>query len=69
MDWKPIESAPRDGTPFLAFLTKWRPDFAVLRFVADRWDASGWRVCGVESEWVWQDEPTHWMPLPSPPSS
>lgn len=65
--WQPIETAPKDGYPFLAYVERYR-DAVVLRFVPERWDASGWQVCGTE-EWMWQDVPTYWQPLPEPPAS
>jgi len=65
MTWQPIETAPKeDKAEFLA-ATRW--GLAVLCFVADRWETSGWRVGGSE-DWLWQDDATHWMPLPDPPA-
>lgn len=76
--WRPIESAPRDGTPILA----WAPmatEPAIARWF--KWDAGdeGWLTELVDGG-PWKDdqhfaeywaetsyEPTHWMPLPSPP--
>ena len=64
-DWKPIETAPRDGTQILV------EDLSVACIVA--WWSS------MHSAFVWihpdlcQSEgtaylnPTHWMPLPPPP--
>ena len=57
--WQPIETAPKDGTWFLAH----RPAWALPEIV--RWSS----YCGG----YWQSmetsvEPTHWMPLPSPPT-
>ena len=58
--WKPIETAPRNGTAILLRSKKGR--------IADgAWIAAtnkvGW--------WAWAyvgQEPTHWMPLPEPPN-
>jgi hypothetical protein len=50
--WRPIETAPKDGTIFLAtegsamVTTYWHPN---------QWKAVDWA------------NPTHWMPLPPPP--
>lgn len=67
--WRPIETAPRDGTVLLTF----NPDLWVGRVIFDarirmaRWsvDADTWYIQGVNS--TIPLEPTHWMPLPQPP--
>lgn len=62
--WQPIETAPKDGTHFWAFeeaseekqyVCWWKDDFS-------NWE--GWTT-------TWDDEPnpTHWQPLPPPPST
>lgn len=59
-DWRPIETAPRDGTVLLV----WRES------------ERGYDHARMGTDWfeggVWQRSrrlmpPTHWMPLPSPP--
>ena len=60
MDWKPIESAPKDGTHLLLYYR-----FASERRISEgRWSQHG-------NCWVTFDDPmvraTHWMPLPPPP--
>lgn len=62
--WKPIKSAPRDGTAFLACIDDEPPKMAVCYLSIDGTlclDATGSIVD--EDEF----EPTHWMPLPDPP--
>ena len=67
-EWQPIETAPKDGTPILAyvedvaiqmeysyFLKEWGPVWLA---------AHGCGCCGEYSV----PEPTHWMPLPDPPT-
>lgn len=62
-EWKPIGTAPKDGTPFLTF----SPELATGPYggvdVAgfDDEEAAFWKFrCGFDSV-------THWMPLPEPP--
>ena len=61
-DWQPIETAPKDGTQVLVF----------------RRAAPVKRMYGIDCRhpsqyggaWVYsrqREQPTHWMPLPSPP--
>lgn len=75
-EWMPIESAPRDGTKILAHCQP--------RHI-DSGNPMGWDYVGViwwrkdkfqDSIWPWRHslndsaaEPTHWMPLPEPPSA
>lgn len=54
--WQPIETAPRDGTQFLA---AWNGDFDDLHVVGIR---DG--VCRREMDICEWSMPTHWMPLP-----
>lgn len=54
-EWQPIETAPKDGTWFLAY------EADVPMYTA-HWDEDGWY------DLEWKCRPTHWMPLPEPPS-
>lgn len=70
MSWKPIDTAPKDGSNFLGI-----DDEGVFQC---RWDHPSWAKSG-----SWEaltlgchgcgccassgPEPTHWMPLPEPP--
>jgi len=65
-EWKPIESAPKDGSQ------------VIVRFVTDggdievknAWFGDGWRrVCHWLNhyEYFGNGKVTHWMPLPEPP--
>ena len=71
-DWQTIESAPKDGTYFLAIELFQRvvydddggeksspEDYQVVR-----WSKKGWVSFGLIFS---SFEPTHWMPLPPPP--
>lgn len=61
--WQPIETAPRDGTPFLAFQTEERGPFKC-------WMHDDW----THAEHYWMDpqdsepDPAYWMPLPAAPT-
>lgn len=53
MEWKPIETAPKDGT----FILTWHPEGGrpeISRYVGTYWTR-------------WSIIPTHWMPLPDAP--
>jgi hypothetical protein len=62
-DWKPIETAPKDGTRVLGFAGSGSKAIAIVSW----WNATNF-AAGV---WVNDRDqlfgPTHWMPLPAPP--
>ena len=69
-DWRPIETAPMDGTEILLAVGQraieighWIPG------IPSEWDRRimRWNL-GREGHWsTWNGEPTHWMPLPVSP--
>jgi hypothetical protein len=70
-EWKPIETAPKDGVAVLAFCPSDSPQVVALRHMSGC-DDGGW------SMWAYVDEvlndvcpdgatPTHWQPLPETP--
>lgn len=67
--WHPIETAPRDGRKIFGFLDYGDPakEMRVIAWTGDsRWP---WRLDGdSHSDRVREGVPTHWMPLPLPPS-
>ena len=65
MDWQPIETAPKDGTKFDA----WIPDnFGGHRMCDMSFNTRGkLRRYGLLSDDELPRWPTHWMPLPAPP--
>lgn len=81
-EWKTIDSAPKDGTAVLVMRNDWPgcPGGVATEcnghntYVAEFWSGEG-----EDGEWVCymnavQDPycpvtPTHWMPLPPPPST
>jgi hypothetical protein len=74
MEWKPIETAPRDGTPFLAYgsylydgdraVTEYQEIIEARTLAAD--DDFPWTN---GSEAMRYDMFSHWQPLPSPPTT
>ena len=56
MEWKPIETAPRDGT----VVDLWSVDG--FRLIDFWWDDEDKTWCGLP-----EDEFTHWMELTEPP--
>lgn len=75
-DWQPIETAPKDGTHILAFMEgavieAWwedmsygEPDRAGMgEWECPRLSSHGCGCCCSTNDW-----PTHWMPLPTPPT-
>ena len=65
--WQPIETAPKDGTAFLAVKTYdyMSPAMVVMHYSKFDLDQEVLLV-----SWDHDDgfEPSHWMPLPDPPA-
>jgi len=61
--WMPIETAPKDGTSILGYWMGGQHDCAIhaTKFFKGRW----WEP----NEDFPQSTPSHWMPLPAPPTS
>lgn len=83
MKWKPIETAPRDGTAVLVMQDTW-PGTKSGRaeecnghntYVAAWWagehNGAGAWICYMDAirDPECPIDPTHWMPLPAPPSN
>lgn len=67
MGWRPIETAPKDGNPFLCGW--WNSERSYWYTCKAHW-ANG----AVDGGWDGAREPfavhpTHWMPLPPPPAN
>ena len=60
MEWQPIETAPEGKTMFVAISI--RKDY-----ISDPWCV--WYENGDFIRWPHKFNPTHWMPLPSPPEA
>lgn len=56
MEWKTIETAPKDGTWVLTYGPNFTHNYLLDYF--DQYD---------EEDQAWVGNPTHWMPLPEPP--
>lgn len=64
-DWRPIETAPKDGTRLLGYYPQ-NEDY--IRVGVIQW----MKPRGYDYHWTWDgswmpDDPTHWQPLPEPP--
>lgn len=64
MEWMPIETAPKDGTEFLAYWSNMRGAFEFIQ-------PMNWKDDKFVISWDHDDcvTPTHWMPLPAPPAN
>jgi len=61
--WQPIETAPKDGTEIMCALYLWNDESKGYGYELVSWDGEEW--CSEDNAIY---PPTHWMPLPSPPS-
>ena len=74
MEWQPIETAPKDGTSFLGWDGKYVTEMIWASHEDDDghvgWCCAGFSYGGVlyDLHYLPLGEPTHWMPLPDPPS-
>jgi hypothetical protein len=69
-EWSPIESAPKDGTPILAFwqpLAAWPWNEDGSNYAVAAFRDSQWRPAGDDDDTEW-GTPKFWRPLPSPPA-
>jgi hypothetical protein len=69
LQWQPIETAPRDGTPILAREKGAGPAVYMMCTMWSGSELEGWRIPGARgwtnARWF---HPTHWMHLPPPPA-
>lgn len=61
--WRPIESAPRDGTYVLLTDNRCNPCHLIARWKFDRW----WGQATPSGKSIIWTDATHWRPLPEPP--
>lgn len=65
MEWQPIATAPRDGTPILTF---WKHSGScVCEYDHSEGGAEGFRSEADDCIPINQDACTHWVPLPAAP--
>lgn len=74
MKWQPIETAPKDVTSIIGWNGEYVSEM-IWTYSEDDEGHSGWCSSGHEYggmlyslHYVYDPEPTHWMPLPEPPS-
>lgn len=63
-EWMPIETAPKDGTPILV----WNGDYLSMSFWNKTYKQWPDLTDQGSEENAFDDAPTHWMPLPEPPT-
>jgi hypothetical protein len=75
MEWQPIETAPRDGTSVLLSGGQLacsgdieENEIAVVAKICNAYGSEAWSVVRISGQEVWLWNPTHWMPLPAPPT-
>ena len=64
--WRPIETAPKDGTLILAYARRERKPHIRVTWWRTAKDGAGYIGWGEFNERYWP--PTHWQPLPDPPA-
>ena len=74
VNWQPIETAPKNGTPILGYMPATEFDSEEIEVI--RWECTSyntepvWAYGYEDNEYGFRSnfgEPTHWMPLPEPP--
>lgn len=71
-EWQPIETAPKDGRHILLFAPGYRPDINPPDYYVAQWRYGMWSLVhagGYAVDALLDEEPSHWMPLPNPPSA
>ena len=66
MEWQPIESAPKDGTPILV----WLKEASLCTHIHSARLMEDGKPSIIGHHFAFDvGEPTHWMPLPQPPQT
>lgn len=68
--WQPIETAPKDGTFFLATGGGLGHEMEVTSYndLIGVWDAGQWSLNDCDDELLGYSRPKFWQPLPQPPN-
>lgn len=67
-EWQPIETAPKDGTA-VRVTHEIAPGYECDgRYSDGKWNCSNWFIFEFQGRPYITSIPSHWMPLPSPPS-
>lgn len=71
-EWMPIETAPKDGQLIVVWAIEpgdygYTPDTTVVTVA--RWGYGGWRPTRGGGRYDNGIQPTHWLPLPAPPTA
>jgi hypothetical protein len=67
MNWKPIETAPKDGTPVDLWDEKYGGRMVNMRRVDHNGDGKNVYYEAVDEGYTCVRTATHWMPIPEPP--
>lgn len=66
--WQPIETAPHDNAAKLVWCPERQNTYIAVWQIGIYEDFEpGWGHFGTSGEWL-RETPTHWMPLPEPPT-
>lgn len=71
ISWKPIDSLPPDVDVLLCFMNNPRTEIPIIttgsfNSLCKEWDVEGWTAGKLAEDM--KIPPTHWMPLPKPPT-
>jgi hypothetical protein len=66
--WQPIDTAPKDGSPFLAYWLRRHTDGKRYE-AAQPYVVAHYQGNHLYPSWIGDDTPTHWQPLPEPPTA